>query len=217
MSGYSFYDLSMESTKHSMSQADENILARQRRFREQPRKMLFDPLHGIQPPTYDQVFSSDNKSLKSSRRDVSYRAINKIIAGVKVPKRPVEPDSCCMSGCVNCVWDLFSEDLDFWKTKTLQAVQALEKQGDDVKEQWPLGFDPAPRNLDIKYIPMELRSKKGETQVRYEMPIGLQVLREFEKKKQMEKEKRLLRRRIDKLIERDIKGYTDVYMQQTSK
>lgn len=27
-----------------------------------------------------------------------------IVAGVKIPPKPLEPDNCCMSGCVNCTW-----------------------------------------------------------------------------------------------------------------
>lgn len=31
--------------------------------------------------------------------------------------RPAEPDNCCMSGCVNCVWDLFREEMEEWATR----------------------------------------------------------------------------------------------------
>lgn len=27
-----------------------------------------------------------------------------IVAGVRIPPKPLEPDNCCMSGCVNCTW-----------------------------------------------------------------------------------------------------------------
>ncbi|KAI9893713.1 MAG: hypothetical protein M1814_005929 [Vezdaea aestivalis] len=43
------------------------------------------------------------------------------IAGVPVPLRPEEPDNCCMSGCVNCVWDIFREDLEEWAAKSAEA------------------------------------------------------------------------------------------------
>ncbi|KAK6332215.1 hypothetical protein TWF718_002740 [Orbilia javanica] len=49
-----------------------------------------------------------------------------IIAGVSVPPKPKEPDNCCMSGCVNCVWDVFREDLEEWAAANTRAQKALK-------------------------------------------------------------------------------------------
>ncbi|KAG5977048.1 hypothetical protein E4U55_007080 [Claviceps digitariae] len=43
------------------------------------------------------------------------------VAGVLVPPQPEEPDNCCMSGCVNCVWDRFREDMEEWTAKKHEA------------------------------------------------------------------------------------------------
>ncbi|KAI5286549.1 hypothetical protein KEM54_006688 [Ascosphaera aggregata] len=52
-------------------------------------------------------------------QDSSYQTIN----GVRVPPRPVEPDNCCMSGCVNCVWDNYRDDLEDWAKRVKEAKQ----------------------------------------------------------------------------------------------
>ena len=53
---------------------------------------------------------------------------SKLIAGVLVPPRPSEPDNCCMSGCVNCVWDRYREDLEEWALKSKEARMRLKSQ-----------------------------------------------------------------------------------------
>lgn len=187
---YRYYDLATSKEDRISPQDDESVIKRQKHQRETPPPMVFDPFRGIQPPKYEDVFSDSNKSTQSSRRDVSYRDINKWICGVKVPKRPYEPDDCCMSGCVNCVWDLFNEDLQFWKEKTAQAVEALKAQGDNIKEKWPVGFDPPPKELPLKYIPKEIRDERGKQEVKNQVPIGIQVLQEFERKQELAKARR---------------------------
>ncbi|KAK9459619.1 oxidoreductase-like protein [Lipomyces oligophaga] len=73
------------------------------------------------------------KALESTYRD---------LLGVKVPPRPTEPDNCCMSGCVNCVWELYREDFEFWQEKRKQAMDLLvaSKRFD----LWPEDFGPNP-------------------------------------------------------------------------
>ncbi|KAG5994090.1 hypothetical protein E4U54_003184 [Claviceps lovelessii] len=71
------------------------------------------------------------------------------VAGVLVPPQPEEPDNCCMSGCVNCVWDRFREDMEEWTAKKHEA-QARVSAGkdkpagdgwdDEVYQRVPVGF-----------------------------------------------------------------------------
>ncbi|OTB00498.1 hypothetical protein M426DRAFT_324273 [Hypoxylon sp. CI-4A] len=51
-----------------------------------------------------------------------------LIAGVLVPPRPEEPDNCCMSGCVNCVWDRYRDEMEEWVAASAKAGKALEAQ-----------------------------------------------------------------------------------------
>lgn len=46
---------------------------------------------------------------------------SRVIAGVLVPPKPDEPDNCCMSGCVNCVWERYREELEDFAVKMKEA------------------------------------------------------------------------------------------------
>ncbi|CAG8425454.1 unnamed protein product [Penicillium salamii] len=45
----------------------------------------------------------------------------KTINGVPIPPQPEEPDNCCMSGCVNCVWDDFRDEVEEWGNRVTMA------------------------------------------------------------------------------------------------
>ncbi|KAL2416814.1 hypothetical protein ABEF95_005544 [Exophiala dermatitidis] len=53
-----------------------------------------------------------------------WRTIN----GVPVPPRPLEPDNCCMSGCVHCVWDDYRDDLEEWAARVKEAQAKAQKK-----------------------------------------------------------------------------------------
>lgn len=58
---------------------------------------------------------------------------SRMVAGVLIPPKPEEPDNCCMSGCVNCVWERFREELEEYalkmkEAKTAQNIQRLQGQ-----------------------------------------------------------------------------------------
>lgn len=57
---------------------------------------------------------------------------SRLIAGVLVPPKPDEPDNCCMSGCVNCVWDRYRDEMEEYVAKAKEAdarVAAMEAGG----------------------------------------------------------------------------------------
>lgn len=45
----------------------------------------------------------------------------KTVNGVPIPPRPDEPDNCCMSGCVHCVWDDFRDEMEDWAARVDMA------------------------------------------------------------------------------------------------
>lgn len=52
------------------------------------------------------------------------------INGIAVPPRPAEPDNCCMSGCVHCVWDDYRDDIEQWAGR-LKEAQAKGRRKDE--------------------------------------------------------------------------------------
>lgn len=66
----------------------------------------------------------------ASKPDATWRTVN----GVPVPPKPTEPDNCCMSGCVHCVWDDYRDDVESWAAR-LQEAQAKSphRATDDAK------------------------------------------------------------------------------------
>lgn len=75
---------------------------------------------------YRVVFGSRLAGPVERRKAIDSASTN--VAGVLVPPKPLEPDNCCMSGCVNCVWDLFRDELEEWAAKSAEARTKLEEQ-----------------------------------------------------------------------------------------
>ncbi|KAI1074766.1 oxidoreductase-like protein [Whalleya microplaca] len=72
-----------------------------------------------------------------AERLAALRDRSTLIAGVLVPPRPEEPDNCCMSGCVNCVWDRFRDDVEEWAAASRRAEAALQAQQRTQKQRPP--------------------------------------------------------------------------------
>lgn len=72
------------------------------------------------------VFGSRLAGPAERREELNKASTN--IAGVMVPPRPSEPDNCCMSGCVNCVWDRYRDELEEWASASALARERLQMQ-----------------------------------------------------------------------------------------
>ena len=57
------------------------------------------------------------RGANAAERQKQIEAASQMIAGIIVPPRPEEPENCCMSGCVNCVWDQYRDEMEEWALK----------------------------------------------------------------------------------------------------
>lgn len=69
------------------------------------------------------VFGSRLAGPAERREQIDKLSTN--IAGIMVPPKPEEPDNCCMSGCVNCVWDRYRDELEEWADQSAKARAKL--------------------------------------------------------------------------------------------
>lgn len=74
--------------------------------KEERAKKLFGTMRG-----------SGYERATSDTPDATWRTIN----GVPIPPRPGEPENCCMSGCVHCVWDDYRDDVEEWAQRLRKA------------------------------------------------------------------------------------------------
>ncbi|KAL8804625.1 MAG: hypothetical protein Q9182_002433 [Xanthomendoza sp. 2 TL-2023] len=50
-------------------------------------------------------------------------------------ERPREPDNCCMSGCVNCVWDAYREEVEAWAARRRASAEVRVGEEEVEKEK----------------------------------------------------------------------------------
>ena len=74
--------------------------------KEDRARLLFGNMHTTNSSRYTSTSPSS-----------TWRTIH----GVPIPPRPTEPDNCCMSGCMHCVWDDYRDDIELWATRVTEA------------------------------------------------------------------------------------------------
>jgi hypothetical protein len=95
------------------------------------------PLPSERPPASRPLTGPEEQALKAqaifgtrdpNEREAELKKASTMIAGVLVPPKPDEPDNCCMSGCINCVWDRYRDELEDWAAASKEARTKLQAQ-----------------------------------------------------------------------------------------
>ncbi|KAI5949228.1 hypothetical protein KGF57_004826 [Candida theae] len=155
---YSFYDLVLRTPSHPRHPIEASLM-RDSELRELKKhtKVRFEGNYSLDPniSAEERIAKVFGGRIKGEDRQASSRIERgepKVIAGVTVPCRPPEPDNCCMSGCINCVWELFQDDLNEWNEKRDKAARKLVANGG----RWPENFNPPLKLLKRENYPPSL-------------------------------------------------------------
>lgn len=196
---YEYYDLVRSTPKKPqapieallMSKKDYNDLKKQTSITFEGNYNIDENLSPEQ--RIERVFGGRIKGESPRSSSRMMRGEPRVIKGVTVPDRPIEPDNCCMSGCINCVWELFNEDVKDWNKKRREAAKKMAQTGG----VWPEDFHPPIRHLKRENLPDSVAKeyfnkpkKESPTSVKKEeeeeswgnVPVTIRVFAEMEKK-----------------------------------
>lgn len=119
----------------------------------------------------------------------TWRTIN----GVPIPPRPEEPDNCCMSGCVHCVWDDFRDEIEEWAGRIAKAKAkgGLEKGTPDMRTEPRAEVDSASHSMDDDGGGSETNwaVPNQEDDLFASIPVGIREFMKTEKKLRVKHQK----------------------------
>jgi hypothetical protein len=122
-------------------------------------------------------------------RRIEIDAASTEVAGIKVPPKPSEPDNCCMSGCVNCVWDMYRDEMEEWAEQSAKAravIQAKREEaqgsGSMVAEQGSPSHVAVSMDDDGGGSESNWTAGSGEEKLFDDIPVGIREFMKTEKK-----------------------------------
>lgn len=152
------------------------------------------------PPSIDPPKSQKEITLERARtvfgskpgvreRRIEIDAASTDVAGIRVPPKPAEPDNCCMSGCVNCVWDMYRDEMEEWAEQSAKARAAIqakreasEGSGSTVAEQKSPSHVAVSMDDDGGGSETNWTSSAGEDKLFDDIPVGIREFMKTEKK-----------------------------------
>ncbi|KAE8373199.1 oxidoreductase-like protein [Aspergillus bertholletiae] len=163
------------------------------------RPMSKEQIHKSSTPTIETQSPQDKMSIvfgtrlagpgRSSRYNpgaMPPESTWKTINGVAIPPRPEEPDNCCMSGCVHCVWDDFRDEMEDWAARVAQAKARGTSRG-------PTGNLPHTPRAEVASASTSMDDDGGGSETKWtvsdqtddlfaNIPVGIREFMKTEKK-----------------------------------
>lgn len=99
------------------------------------------------------------------------------VAGIMVPPKPEEPDNCCMSGCVNCVWDRYRDEIEEWAEQSAKARAKMNAQSGG-GQQVGMSMDDDGGGSEVLWDPLGA----GGSDLFADIPVGIREFMKTEKK-----------------------------------
>ncbi|KAK3118024.1 hypothetical protein LTR53_000061 [Teratosphaeriaceae sp. CCFEE 6253] len=160
---------------------------------EPAKQQPSDPMQEEKLAKFRTIFGS-SRHTEPEERKRAIESRSELVAGVLVPPKPEEPENCCMSGCANCVWDLFRDDMEEWAAKTVEAraqtaeqklrgqASGLEGQGAGLPSHAVTSMDDDGGGSETAW------SADGGPDLFADIPVGIREFMKTEKKLKLKKQ-----------------------------
>lgn len=190
LSQYKYYDLMVSTPTHPGEMSKKEKPKEKEKVKEPIDISKLSQEEKIKLVFGGRIKGEDRLPTSRTMRDES-----QIIAGVRVSAKPIEPDNCCMSGCINCVWEIYNQDVREWNEERTEAAKRLTIAGG----RWPENFYAPVSLLKRDNLPLSIvrldpnagletpPSKKQLDELVHDeswglVPVGIQVFTDIEKK-----------------------------------